>query len=126
MTSTASPGFEIPAAPSGNFAAVARLFTRRRKDSFLTGHNDRYSSPDRISMDVYNKLAPRFNADPPGTEIARHTTGMGEFVMDPMQALEQKVDVNRSNKLHVGSADSVPSESIRRMGITAYRQVNGS
>ena len=73
---------------------------------------------------MYTPSGVNYVDDPPGTEMQRTTTGMGEFVTDPMQSLNQAVTVDSHSKVtKLKEHDSLPTASIRQKGVAAYRKV---
>lgn len=121
LTSTSDLQSGIQQVPSGNFNAVSQMFRKKRSDSFTTGQADRYSATD-----VASAYIPRFTADPAGTEVARQATGMGQFVMDPMTHLEEKVTVDRPYApISFSNSPDSSHDTVRRKGISAYKRING-
>lgn len=87
----------------------------------MAGHAaSRYSATD-----TGNPFVPRFTKDPAGTEVARQSTGMGEFVMDPMTHIEEKVNVDHPYAhIPIGNASDASQDTVRRKGLSAYKRVN--
>lgn len=120
FTSTNSLSSGIQQVPSGNYGAVMKLFRKTRTSSFGDGHAVKYTGTNIHTPGV------NFQVDPPGTEVQRTATGMGEFVMDPMQNLNQKITVDTHTKVSKQKdQDSLPTKSVRDRGIAAYKQANG-
>lgn len=120
LTSTSDMRAGIQQVSSGNFNAVAQMFRKKRSDSFALGHADKYTGTEKA-----NPFVPMFTKDPAGEEIARQATGVGEFVMDPMQHLEEKVNVDHPYAhIPIGNASDTTTESLRRKGLSAYKRVN--
>lgn len=120
LTTTSDMKSGIQQVPSGNFNAVSQMFRKKRSDSFALGHAAKYSATD-----VGNPFVPRFTKDPAGEEIARQTTGVGEFVMDPMTHLEEKVNIDHPYAhIPMGNASDTSGESVRQKGLSAYKRMN--
>lgn len=121
LTSTEDLKSGIAPIPSGNFKAIAKLFSDSRSVSFYKGHLAKYSGTE-----VASPFVPHFTKDPAGEEIARQTTGTGQFVMDPMEHLEQKVDIDHAApRLSYTNSPDTDADYIRRKGLSAYRKVYG-
>lgn len=120
FTSTDSLSSGIQQVPSGNYGAVMKLFKKTRLGSFDIGHAVKYTGTNVHTPGV------NYVVDPPGTEMQRATTGMGEFVMDPMQNLNQKITVDTHTKVsRQKDQDTLPTKSVRDRGVAAYKKANG-
>lgn len=120
LTDTSDLKSGIQQVPSGNFNAVSQMFRTRRSDSFSMGHAVKYSATD-----TGNPFVPKFTKDPAGTEVARQTTGMGTFVMDPMKNLQEKVSIDHPYAhIPIGNASDASQETVRRKGLSAYKRMN--
>lgn len=101
------------------YRQVAQFFRKKRTDSFATGHAVRYSGTDRGTPNAVT-----FTSNPAGREVQRGMIGAGEFVVDPMQKLQEDVSVNKFSKApSMSDSGKESTASIRSRGISAYKKM---